>query len=177
MSPFDSHSLPHDPDPTETREWLDALGAVLQHGAPERVSQLLAQLNARARRDGGVIDFNTTTDYVNTIPFDQQALSPGDPAIEKRIRDIIRWNAMAMVVRANRKPGELGGHLASFASSAVLSRSRRLYATLIAVVPLVLRLMTICGASAVPEPLSAIVGFVSVSNSPTPPETKAFGSV
>jgi pyruvate dehydrogenase E1 component len=109
-----------DPDPAETRDWLDSLSAVLQHGGSERASYLLAQLNARARRDGGVIDFTTTTDYVNTIPVDQQAASPGDPVLEKRIRDIIRWNAMAMVVRANRKPGELGGHLASFASSATL---------------------------------------------------------
>src|SRR5688572_23632976 len=114
------HPALHDPDPTETREWLDSLGAVLQHGGSERASYLMAQLNARARRAGGAVDFSTTTDYVNTIPADQQAASPGDPVLEKRIGDIIRWNALAMVVRANRKPGDLGGHLAAFASSATL---------------------------------------------------------
>lgn len=114
------HPALHDPDPTETREWLDSLGAVLQHGGSERASYLMAQLNARARRAGGAVDFCTTTDYVNTIPADQQAASPGDAVLEKRISDIIRWNALAMVVRANRKPGDLGGHLAAFASSATL---------------------------------------------------------
>ncbi|MBU8974794.1 pyruvate dehydrogenase (acetyl-transferring), homodimeric type [Lysobacter sp. MMG2] len=119
-APSDHAYVPHDADPTETREWLDALGAVLHHDGADRASYLVSQLNSHARRSGGIVDFNTTTDYVNTIPVGQQALSPGDPKLEKRIRDIIRWNAMAMVVRANRKPGELGGHLASFASSAVL---------------------------------------------------------
>ncbi len=121
MSPSSDH-LPvlHDADPVETQEWLESLGAVIDHDGTDRASWLVSQLNASTRRAGGTVDFNTTTDYVNTIPVDRQAVSPGDRVLEKRIRDIIRWNAMAMVVRANRKPGELGGHLASFASSAVL---------------------------------------------------------
>ena len=107
-----------DLDPSETREWLDSLRAVLQRDGSVRASFLLAQLNAQARRTGGVVDSSTTTDYVNTIPVDQQAVSPGDPVLEERIRDIIRWNAVAMVIRANRKPGDLGGHLANFANFA-----------------------------------------------------------
>ena len=114
------HPALHDLDPAETREWLDSLSAVLQHDGSERASYLLTQLNASARRAGTAVDFNTTTDYVNSIPAHQQAISPGDPVLEKRIGDIIRWNALAMVVRANRKPGDLGGHLAAFASSATL---------------------------------------------------------
>jgi pyruvate dehydrogenase E1 component len=120
LPPSVFHPSLTDLDPAETREWRDALAALLQHGGPARASYLLAQLNSQARQAGGVVDFNTTTDYVNTIPVDQQAQSPGDPVLEKRISDIIRWNAMAMVVRANQKPGELGGHLSSFASSATL---------------------------------------------------------
>ncbi|MCC8361634.1 pyruvate dehydrogenase (acetyl-transferring), homodimeric type [Lysobacter sp. A6] len=111
---------PLDPDPAETRDWMESLDAVFQHAGPDRASWLLSKLNGHARQSGGVIDFNTTSDYVNTIPADRQAVSPGDATLEKRISDIIRWNAMAMVVRANRKPGDLGGHLASFASSATL---------------------------------------------------------
>ncbi len=115
-----------DRDPEETREWLDALHGVAAAGGAERVAYLLARLHAEAEALGiapaaalrSAADL--TTPYVNTIPPEQQAAAPGDPALERRIRSIIRWNAMAMVVRASRRGGELGGHISSFASAATL---------------------------------------------------------
>ncbi len=112
--------LDQDIDPTETREWLDSLDAVLHHDGTKRAHFLLEKMVDTTRRSGGYLPFDPTTEYVNTIPLGQEAKSPGDAALEWRIRSIIRWNAMAMVVRANRKPGSLGGHIASFASSATL---------------------------------------------------------
>jgi len=112
--------LNQDIDPTETREWMDAMRAVLRSDGPERGHFLLEQMAALTRRAGAQLPFSPTTDYINTIPPWREAKSPGDGAIEWRIRSILRWNAMAMVVRANRKPGDLGGHIASFASSATL---------------------------------------------------------
>ncbi|MGB5940646.1 MAG: pyruvate dehydrogenase (acetyl-transferring), homodimeric type [Rhodanobacter sp.] len=112
--------LNQDLDPTETREWIDSLNAVISHDGTERAHYLLERMVDTTRRSGGYLPFNPTTEYVNTIPPSQEAKSPGDAAMEWRIRSLIRWNAMAMVVRANRKPGELGGHIASFASSATL---------------------------------------------------------
>ncbi len=112
--------LDQDIDPTETREWMDSLDAVLNHDGTRRAHFLLEKMVDTTRRSGGYLPFNPTTEYVNTIPVTQEAKSPGDAALEWRIRSIIRWNAMAMVVRANRKPGSLGGHIASFASSATL---------------------------------------------------------
>ncbi len=109
-----------DPDPAETREWLESLRAVLDHDGTERAHFLLERMVDQTRRSGGHLPFAPTTQYVNTIPAGQEAKSPGDAAMEWRIRSLIRWNAMAMVVRANRKPGSLGGHIASFASSATL---------------------------------------------------------
>ncbi|MDA3913467.1 pyruvate dehydrogenase (acetyl-transferring), homodimeric type [Oleiagrimonas sp.] len=113
-------SLDQDLDPTETREWIDSLSAVINADGPERAHYLLDRMVETTRRAGGYLPFDTTTEYVNTIPPHMEAKSPGDAALEWRIRSIIRWNAMAMVVRANRKPGDLGGHIASFASSATL---------------------------------------------------------
>ena len=109
-----------DMDPAETREWMDSLQAVLNHDGTERAHFLLERMVDTTRRSGGYLPFDLTTQYVNTIPANQEAKSPGDAALEWRIRSIIRWNAMAMVVRANRRPGSLGGHIASFASSATL---------------------------------------------------------
>jgi pyruvate dehydrogenase E1 component len=109
-----------DIDPTETNEWLDALEAVLEEEGPERVHFLLEHLIDMARRSGAYLPYSANTAYVNTIPASQEERSPGDAAIEWRIRSIIRWNAMAMVVRANRISTELGGHIASFASAATL---------------------------------------------------------
>ncbi len=112
--------LDQDPDPAETREWIESIDAVINAEGTARAHQLLERLVDETRRAGGHLPFSLTTDYVNTIPPQLEAKSPGDAAMEWRIRCIIRWNAMAMVVRANRKPGSLGGHIASFASSATL---------------------------------------------------------
>ncbi|MEO7052966.1 MAG: pyruvate dehydrogenase (acetyl-transferring), homodimeric type, partial [Rhodanobacter sp.] len=112
--------LDQDLDPTETREWIESLDAVINHDGTERAHFLLEKMVDTTRRSGGYLPFDPTTAYVNTIPASQEAKSPGDAALEWRIRSIIRWNAMAMVVRCNRKPGSLGGHIASFASSATL---------------------------------------------------------
>ena len=111
-----SQAMP-DVDPQETREWLEALDAVIEHEGPVRAQFLLEQLVARARNTGAYIPYNANTAYKNTIPADREARSPGDPEMEHRIRSLVRWNAMATVVRANKDSGELGGHIASFASS------------------------------------------------------------
>ena len=114
-----SQAMP-DVDPQETREWLEALDAVIEHEGPVRAQFLLEQLVARARNTGAYIPYNANTAYKNTIPADREARSPGDPEMEHRIRSLVRWNAMATVVRANKDSGELGGHIASFASAATL---------------------------------------------------------
>jgi pyruvate dehydrogenase E1 component len=108
-----------DNDPQETREWLEALEGVLEHEGPERAQQLIQALIDRSRRAGGYLPFSATTEYLNTIPVERQARFPGDFALEQTIRHYVRWNAMAMVVRAN-KGTNVGGHIASFASSATL---------------------------------------------------------
>jgi len=112
--------LPPDPDPEETEEWLAALEAVLEREGPERAHYLLDRLVRRARRRGAYLPYNLNTAYINTIPERRERPSPGDHALEHRIRSIIRWNAMAMVVQANRESSELGGHISSFASAATL---------------------------------------------------------
>ncbi|MET0549749.1 MAG: pyruvate dehydrogenase (acetyl-transferring), homodimeric type, partial [Xanthomonas sp.] len=112
--------LQNDPNPTETQEWIESLKAVIDVAGPERAHQLLEDMVELTRRSGAYLPFSPTTEYVNTIAPANEAKSPGDAAIEWKIRSIIRWNAMATVVRANRKPGDLGGHIASFASSATL---------------------------------------------------------
>ena len=103
--------LEQDIDPTESKEWVEALTAVINADGPERAHYLLEKMVDETRRAGGHIPFQPTTAYVNTIPPHREAKSPGDAAMEWRIRSILRWNALAMVVRANRKPGELGGHM------------------------------------------------------------------
>jgi len=109
-----------DLDPQESQEWLEALDAVLDREGPERAHYLLERLIEKARRSGAFIPFSANTAYINTIPPHLEARSPGDHEIEWRIRSIIRWNAMAMVVNANREHSGIGGHIASFASSATL---------------------------------------------------------
>ena len=110
----------NDIDPIETQEWLDALTAVLEREGDERAHYLIESLIDTARRSGVHIPYKANTAYLNTIPLHLEERSPGDHAIERRIRAYIRWNAMAMVVRANRISSELGGHIASFASAATL---------------------------------------------------------
>jgi len=116
-------SLPNnkvDIDSIETQEWVDALESVLENEGVERAHFLLEQMIDKARRTGANLPFSANTAYVNTIPASQEPLMPGDPAIESRLRAYIRWNAAAMVVKANRKAAELGGHIATFASAATL---------------------------------------------------------
>ncbi|MET0002274.1 MAG: pyruvate dehydrogenase (acetyl-transferring), homodimeric type [Candidatus Thiodiazotropha sp.] len=109
-----------DTDPQETQEWLDALEAVLENEGVDRAHFLIKRLVDKARRSGAYLPFSANTAYVNTIPVTKQRRFPGDRAMERRIRSFIRWNAMAMVVQANRISTELGGHISSFASSATL---------------------------------------------------------
>jgi pyruvate dehydrogenase E1 component len=116
----DQYPHPKDADPTETREWLDSLAAVVDRDGPERAHFLLERLVELARRSGAHLPFDLTTAYINTIPPHRQPAMPGDRAMERRIGSIIRWNAMAMVVRAGRRGGELGGHISSYASAATL---------------------------------------------------------
>jgi len=110
---------PTDVDPQETREWLEALEGVLEREGPQRAQFLIERLIDKARRSGAYLPFSANTAYVNTIPVEQQPPLPGDFALEQRIRHFVRWNAMAMVVRAN-KHTNVGGHIASFASAATL---------------------------------------------------------
>ena len=109
-----------DLDPQETQEWLEALDGVLENEGPDRAHFLLERLIDKARRSGAYLPYSANTAYVNTIPLTKQAPFPGERSIERRLRSFVRWNAMAMVVQANRKSSELGGHIASFASGATL---------------------------------------------------------
>jgi pyruvate dehydrogenase E1 component len=109
-----------DTDPQETQEWLESLQAVIQREGTIRAHYLLEQLVDYTRRSGGHLPYDATTAYINTIPAQQGARHPGNTELEYRIRSIIRWNAMATVVRASKRGGELGGHIASFASAATL---------------------------------------------------------
>jgi pyruvate dehydrogenase E1 component len=109
-----------DIDPQETREWLEALEAVLREDGPERAQDLIEAVLADARASGAPIEVGLTTPYVNTIPPDAEDQLPGDPEVERRLRSILRWNAMAMVLRANKESSELGGHIASYNSIATL---------------------------------------------------------
>ena len=109
-----------DIDPTETQEWLDALDGVLASEGPVRTRQLVERVVERAQTGGAQVELGVQTPYVNSIPLAQQPMMPGNEELETRLRHYIRWNAMAMVVRANETSSELGGHVASFASSATL---------------------------------------------------------
>jgi len=108
-----------DVDPQETREWIEAIDGVLEHEGPERAHFLIEQIIDASRRRGAHVPFSANTAYINTIPVDKQPKMPGDQTIEEKIRNYARWNAMAMVVRAN-KDTNVGGHIASYASAATL---------------------------------------------------------
>ena len=109
-----------DSDPAETREWLESIDSVLrQHGA-ERAHYLLERVIDYTRRSGAYLPFRPNTAYVNTIATAQEREYPGDRALERRIEAYIRWNAMAMVVQANRQSSEYGGHISTYASAATL---------------------------------------------------------
>ena len=109
-----------DLDPTETREWLESIDSVLGTQGPERAHFLLNQMIDFARRSGAYLPYAPNTAYLNTIATGRQPEYPGDRSIERRIEAYIRWNAMAMVVQANRQSSEYGGHISSYASSATM---------------------------------------------------------
>ena len=108
----------HDTDPEETREWLDALQAVVAGAGPERGLFLIEQLQDQAQQQGMVPHLQPFSAYRNSIPLERQGAYPGDLRTEERLTALMRWNALAMVVRANEAHGELGGHIASYASAA-----------------------------------------------------------
>ena len=110
----------NDHDPVETQEWVDSLRAVLQHAGPERARYLLGMLRDEALRTGTMPPFLATTPYRNTITPENEEKSPGNRELEHKIRSAIRWNAVAIILRANKESSELGGHIASFQSSALL---------------------------------------------------------
>nr|NIO42515.1 pyruvate dehydrogenase (acetyl-transferring), homodimeric type [Burkholderiales bacterium] len=108
-----------DDDPQETKEWLDALDSVLKYEGPQRAHFILEQLIEKTRRSGAYLPYSANTAYLNTIPPGKEEKSPGDHELEHRIRSYVRWNAAAMVLRANKNTN-VGGHIASFASAATL---------------------------------------------------------
>ena len=117
---IDADLTPHDIDPQETREWKEALEEVIERDGPERAHYLIEALVDKARRSGTYLPYNATTAYLNTIPPHHEEQRPGDPSLERRIKSIIRWNAVAIVVKANREGKNLGGHIATYQSAANL---------------------------------------------------------
>ncbi|NQT37157.1 MAG: pyruvate dehydrogenase (acetyl-transferring), homodimeric type, partial [Planctomycetes bacterium] len=121
VSPGDSSpGSQEDTDPRETAEWLESLDYVIRNGGSDRAAFLLERLKQQAFRCGIRLPHPATTPYVNTIPVDAQPDFPGDREMERKIKSIIRWNAMAMVVRANRESAGIGGHISTYASAATL---------------------------------------------------------
>jgi pyruvate dehydrogenase E1 component len=120
MAAVTSTPLLTDADAQETQEWLDALAGVIANEGPQRAHYLIEKQIEMARAAGINVPYAANTAYVNTIPPDQEARSPGDHALEHRLRSFVRWNALAMVLRANKEGSNLGGHIASFASAATL---------------------------------------------------------
>jgi pyruvate dehydrogenase E1 component len=115
-----SLSQPPDVDPAETAEWVEALEAVIANDGPDRARELLEHVFADARLRGLHPAEDLSTPYVNTIPVEAEAQNPGDPQLEHKLRSLVRWNAIATVLRANRESSELGGHIASYQSAATL---------------------------------------------------------
>ena len=109
-----------DIDAVETEEWLEALDAVVKHDGPRRAHDLVERVIERARLKGAAIEHVGPTPYVNTIHVEDEPPLPGDPGLERRVRSLIRWNAIAMILRANKESSELGGHIASYQSAALL---------------------------------------------------------
>jgi len=107
-------------DEIERREWLDSIDYVMRHRGPDGVKALLADLHRYAQQAGIQIPFTANTPYINTIPADRQPVYPGNRELERRIRSLVRWNALAMVVRANREEPGIGGHISTYASAATL---------------------------------------------------------
>jgi len=115
-----NNDKPIDINELEIKEWLYSLDYVFEHGGPERVKEILQALQIRAHKAGVSIPFTANTPYINTIPRENQPPFPGNREIERRIKSLIRWNAMAMVVRANKHESGIGGHISTFASAATL---------------------------------------------------------
>ena len=115
-----TQSAPQDIDAQETTEWLDALETVMEREGPPRAHYLLERLIDQARRNGAYLPYSANTAYLNTIPPGAEEPSPGDHALENRIRSLVRWNAVMQVLRAGKKELDLGGHIASFQSAATL---------------------------------------------------------
>ena len=112
--------ISHDIDPLETEEWVDSILAIIENEGVERAQYILQRLSSKVTETGAQIPYSINTPYRNTIPVDKEARMPGDLFMERAVRSLIRWNAMAMVVRANQEDGTLGGHISTFQSSATL---------------------------------------------------------
>ena len=110
----------NDINPVETAEWLDSLEYVLESEGPDRAEYLLGKLTDIARQRGVDLPMALNTPYINTIPVSEQSAYPGNREIERRLKSIVRWNAMAMVQRANTRFSGIGGHISTFASAATL---------------------------------------------------------
>src|SRR6266702_32867 len=115
-----NHPETPDVEEIERREWLESLDYVMEEGGPERVERLLQLLRIHAERDGVRLPYTANTPHVNTISAEKEPPFPGSPEIERRIKSLIRWNALAMVVRANRESAGIGGHISTYASAATL---------------------------------------------------------
>ena len=116
----DTHVMPHNMDEYEVAEWLESLDSVLESSGPEVAVEILERLRVHAKVAGLNLPFTANTPYVNTIPARLEAPFPGDQELERRIKSLIRWNAIAMVVRANRVEHNIGGHISTYASAATL---------------------------------------------------------
>jgi pyruvate dehydrogenase E1 component len=115
-----TYSQPHHIEDVEIQEWLESLDSVLESSGPEVASEILERLRAHATVNGIDLPFTANTPYANTIPVRLEPLFPGDQELERRIKSLIRWNALAMVVRANREEHNIGGHISTYASAATL---------------------------------------------------------
>ena len=109
-----------DSDPIETNEWLEAINSVIEEEGVDRASYLLTKIAERLNQEGAIPSYNLTTPFKNTISVKEEAPMPGDLFMERKIRSLIRWNALVMVLRANMNDDELGGHIATFSSAATL---------------------------------------------------------
>jgi len=112
--------VPHGLDDLEVQEWLESLDSLLESSGPEVATEILERLRAHATVSGIDLPFTANTPYANTIPNRLEPLFPGDQELERRIKSLIRWNALAMVVRANRVEHNIGGHISTYASAATL---------------------------------------------------------
>jgi pyruvate dehydrogenase E1 component len=119
-SPSEAISVPHGLEDTQIQEWLESLDSVLESSGPEVAAEILERLRAHATVSGIDLPFSANTPYANTIPARLEPLFPGDQELERRIKSLIRWNALAMVVRANRVEHNIGGHISTYASAATL---------------------------------------------------------